>query len=285
MTAAPMPPGVPAARMPAIFFGHGSPLNALEHSRHTDAWQELGRSLPRPRAVLVVSAHWYTRGIAVTAAAQPRTIHDFSGFPRALHELQYPAPGDPALARRVQALLAPEPVELDESWGLDHGSWSVLLHLFPQADVPVVQLSLDATRPRAAHYRLAQRLAPLRDEGVLIIGTGNVVHNLRAARFGDDAPAYDWAIRFESTVQHALATGEHARLLQPASLGEDARLSVPTPEHFLPLLYIAALQQPGDTVTFPTSGIELGSISMLTVAYGLPDAGGAELDEAQPVPG
>lgn len=255
--------------MPALFFGHGSPMNALETNRHTETWRQLGASLPRPHAVLAISAHWYVPGTAVTAMAQPRTIHDFGNFPRALFEVQYPAPGAPELAARVRALLAPVEVGLDQSWGLDHGSWSVFVHVWPQADVPVVQLSMDTQLTAAQHYALARRLAPLRDEGVMIVGSGNVVHNLRVIRFMQNAPAYDWAQRFEARARALIAAGSHEDLIDYPRLGEDARLSIPTPEHYLPLLYVLAQQQAGETVSFPVEGIELSSISMLGVGIGL----------------
>lgn len=259
-----------AARMPAIFFGHGSPMNTLARNRYTEAWRALGASVARPKAILAISAHWFTRGTAVTAMAQPRTIHDFGGFPQALFDIRYPAPGDPALAARVRDLLAPIDVHLDSSWGLDHGSWSVLAHAFPQADIPVVQLSMDATQPAEFHFHLGRRLAPLRDAGVLVVGSGNVVHNLMLMRRGEgNAPAYDWAERFNETVRAALAAGEHQVLVEFERLGEAARLSVPTPEHFLPLLYIAGLQQAGEGVTFVVDGYEAGSLGMLTAAIGL----------------
>jgi 4,5-DOPA dioxygenase extradiol len=255
-------------RMPAIFLGHGNPMNAIEPSRYSMAWQALGGRLPRPQAILSVSAHWLTRGSAVTAMAKPQTIHDFGGFPQALYQVQYPAPGDPALAARVAELLAPLPVAMNQDWGLDHGTWSVLVHLFPQADIPVVQLSLDASQPPRYHYELAGKLAPLRDEGVLILGSGDVVHNLRAIRFMDAAPPYDWALRFDAAVQQAVLAGDHETLIEYARLGEDARLSVPTNEHYLPLLYVLAQQQATDTASLPVTGIDLGSISMLSVLIG-----------------
>ncbi len=261
----PSPSSTPA-RMPVAFIGHGSPMNALEENRHTLAWRQFGAAIPRPSAVLAVSAHWYTRGLAVTAMEHPRTIHDFGGFPDELFAMQYPAPGSPALARRVQELLAPDPVAKDFSWGLDHGSWSVLVHVFPQHDVPVVQLSIDATRPPAFHYAAGERLAPLRDEGVLILGLGNVVHNLRTARWGPAAAPYDWAARFEALVRDALLRKEAAPLIEWDRAGEAAKLSVPTPEHYLPLLYAAGAQRPDDGVSILTEGIDLGSVSMLSFA-------------------
>ena len=256
------------ARMPVVFFGHGSPMNTLESNRHTQAWHALGASLPRPRAILSVSAHWYIEGAAVTAMQTPPTIHDFFGFPQALFDIEYPAPGDPALAARVRELLAPVDIALDDSWGLDHGTWSVLAHAYPQADIPVVQLAIDATRPAAWHYELGQRLAPLRDEGVLIIGSGDVVHNLRTIRWGENATPYDWALRFNEWARERIEAGDHAPLVAFGAQGADARASIPTPEHYLPLLYVLGAQQAGDPVWFATDGIELGSISMLTCVIG-----------------
>lgn len=257
------------ALLPAIFFGHGNPMNALQQNAWTEGWAELGRSIPRPKAVLCISAHWYVPETAVTALTQPRTIHDFGGFPPELFRVEYPAPGDPALAQRVQALLAPLPVRLDEQWGLDHGTWAVLCHVFPQADVPLVQLSLDASKPAAFHYALGKQLAPLRAEGVLIVGSGNLVHNLRAYAWGQPSVgAYDWAARFEQQARALMLADDVAPLIQYEQLGRDALLSIPTPEHYLPLLYVLALRQPGEDISFPSEGMDGGSISMLTVRVG-----------------
>jgi 4,5-DOPA dioxygenase extradiol len=256
-------------RMPAIFFGHGNPMNALQRNAWSEGWAALGLALPRPRAVLCISAHWQTRGTAVTAMANPRTIHDFGGFPQELFEVEYPAPGDPALADRVQALLAPRLVTRDEQWGLDHGTWSVLCHVFPNADVPVVQLSLDATQPAAVHYEIGQQLAPLRDEGILIIGSGNLIHNLRTYAWGqNDVPPYDWALRFEQQARNLMEAHDHAPLIAYEMLGRDAQLAIPTPEHYLPLLYVLGLRRANEPLSFPLAGIEGGSISMLTVQIG-----------------
>jgi 4,5-DOPA dioxygenase extradiol len=226
--------------------------------------------VPAPKAILAISAHWVTRGTAVTAMAKPRTIHDFGGFPQALFDVEYPAPGDPGLAVRVRELLAPLAVELDQTWGLDHGTWSVLAHAFPDARIPVVQLSMDGTKPARFHYDLGRKLAPLRTEGVLIIGSGNVVHNLMLMRRGEGAAAYDWSQRFNQRIRAALASGEHQVLIDFERMGEDARLSVPTPEHYLPLLYIAALQAADETMAFAVDGYEAGSLGMLSVAAGMP---------------
>ena len=258
------------ARLPAVFFGHGNPMNALDDNAFTRAWSALGARIPRPRAILAVSAHWYLPGTHVTAMSRPRTIHDFGGFPRALYDVQYPAPGDAALAARVQELLAPvTAVGGDEHWGLDHGTWSVLVHAYPHADVPVVQLSIDETQPPAFHYELGKRLAALRDEGVLIAGSGNVVHNLHAYAWGRHAShQFDWAVRFEARARQLLAAREHGPLVNYESMGEDAALSVPTPEHYLPLLYVIATQHDDEPATFPVEGGDGGSISMLSVQIG-----------------
>ncbi len=255
--------------MPAIFFGHGNPLNALAENDYTRAWAAIGAEIPRPRAVLCVSAHWYLPGTAVTAVERPRTIHDFGGFPRELYEVKYPAPGDPALARRVRDLLAPTPVALDERWGLDHGTWSVLCHVFPEADVPVVQLSMDETEPAAFHYEIGKRLGPLRDEGVLIIGSGNVVHNLHTYAWGrHEVEPFDWAVRFEARARALLTAGDDPLLVNYEALGRDAQLSAPTPDHFLPLLYVMGLRREGEAVSFPAEGFDGGSVSMLSIKIG-----------------
>ncbi|HYF00115.1 MAG TPA: 4,5-DOPA dioxygenase extradiol [Planctomycetota bacterium] len=252
--------------MPAVFVGHGHPMNALEENAFTRGWAALGASLPRPKAVLAVSAHWYGPGIRVTAQDRPRTIHDFGGFPRELFDVRYPASGDPALARRVASLVGGR---LDAGWGLDHGTWSVLRHVFPAADVPIVQLSLDDTLTAAEHWALARCVDPLRDEGVLVLGSGNVVHNLHAYAWGLEArEPYDWAVRFEQTVRRAFEEGREADLAGDEPMGPDARLSAPTPDHFLPLLYVAAVRRPGEPVSYPVEGIEGGSGSMLSIQVG-----------------
>jgi 4,5-DOPA dioxygenase extradiol len=257
------------SRLPAIFFGHGNPLNAIQRNLYTEGRTAIGKSIEKPKAVLCVSAHWYIPKTAVTAMPQPRTIHDFGGFPRELYEVQYPAPGSAALAQRVQQLLAPIPVTMDQQWGLDHGTWSVLCNVFPQADVPVVQLSIDETQPPEFHYQLGQRLAPLRDEGVLVIGSGNLVHNLHTYAWGrTDVEPFDWAVRFESRARELIMSGDFPPLVDYESLGHDALLSVPTLDHYLPLLYVLGAAQPGDSVTFPVEGFDGGSVSMLAVKFG-----------------
>ena len=255
--------------MPAIFFGHGNPMNAVSKNVYTDGWAAIGRSIPRPRAILAVSAHWYIPGCGVTANAALPTIHDFGGFPRELYEVNYPAPGSPALARRVREILSPLPVKRDESWGIDHGTWSVLTHVFPQADIPVVQLAIDERQPPSFQYELGKRLAPLRAEGVLVIGSGNLVHNLHAYAWGrDGVDAYDWASRFDQQVRDLLFAGDDASIVAYEKLGRDAMLSIPTPDHYLPLLYVLGLRRKDDPISFPVEGMDGGAVSMLTVRFG-----------------
>jgi 4,5-DOPA dioxygenase extradiol len=257
------------ARMPIVFFGHGNPMNALLRNAWTDGWTMIGRDIPKPRAVLCISAHWYVPATQVTAMDVPRTIHDFGGFPRQLFEVQYPAAGDPELERHVQRFLAPIPVGLDQQWGLDHGTWSVLRHVFPEADVPIVQLSVDETRPAKFHYEAGKRLAPLREEGVLVVGSGNLVHNLHAYAWGrDNVEPLDWAVRFEARARELVCAGTHERLIAYESLGPDTMLAAPTPDHYLPLLYVIALQRDGEHVSFPVEGFDGGSVSMLTIRIG-----------------
>jgi 4,5-DOPA dioxygenase extradiol len=259
----------PVSRMPTIFFGHGNPMNALQDNDWTRGWAAIGQRLPRPRAVLAVSAHWYLPGTAVTAMAAPRTIHDFGGFPRELFAVQYPAPGDLDLVRRVRELLRPLEVRTDVSWGLDHGTWSVLRHVYPDADVPVVQLSIDESQPPSFHYRLGQLLRPLRDEGILLIGSGNVVHNLHAYAWGrHPAEPFDWALRFEAKARELMLQADHQSLMDYEALGRDAELSIPTPDHYLPLLYVLGASVQGEPLTFPVEGMDGGSISMLSVQFG-----------------
>lgn len=255
--------------MPAVFLGHGNPMNALLRNPYTDAWRALGAALPRPRAIVAVSAHWYISDTRVTLNAQPRTIHDFGGFPPELYRVRYPAPGDPSLARTVQALLDPIEVTLDESWGLDHGTWSVLCHLYPQADVPVIQLSINETEPAEFHFALGEKLAALREDGVLIVGSGNLVHNLHAYAWGrHPQEPYDWALRFETAAKRLMLERSFQSLIAYERLGSDAMLSIPTPEHYLPLLYVLGSAQDDELIDFPVSGVDGGSISMLSVQVG-----------------
>jgi len=255
--------------MPAVFFGHGNPMNALLDNAYTRGWSAMGKEVPRPKAILSVSAHWYIPGTSVTAMHTPRTIHDFGGFPPELYRVDYPAPGDPGLAERVRGLLAPMSVNPDGDWGLDHGTWTVLRHVFPGADIPVVQLSIDKRQPSRYHFEVGKRLTPLRDEGVLIVGSGNLVHNLHAYAWGQRAvEPYDWAVRFEDKVRDLLLTSNDGPLIGYETLGRDAVLSIPTPDHYLPLLYVIALRRKGDPLRFPVEGVDGGSVSMLAVRIG-----------------
>ncbi len=245
-------------------------MNALLGNAYTEAWATMGANLPKPKAILSVSAHWYIQDAAVTISTSPRTVHDFGGFPPELYHVSYPAPGDRDLAARVQTLLAPLPVRLDERWGLDHGTWAVLRHVYPLADVPVVQLSIDETQPPPFHYEIGTRLAPLRDEGVLIAGSGNLVHNLHAYAWGRHAQEpYVWAVAFEQRVRELLLGEEHSPLIDyEQRLGKEAVLAVPTPDHYLPLLYVLGTRKVSEPVSFPVEGVDGGSISMLSVQVG-----------------
>jgi 4,5-DOPA dioxygenase extradiol len=249
-------------RMPVLFVGHGNPMNAIERNEFHLGWAAVARRLPRPKAILCVSAHWETRGARVTASATPETIHDFYGFPKALFDVRYPAPGDPELAARVATLVTSEPVQLDPGRGLDHGAWSVLIAMYPDADVPVVQLGMDTRQPGSHHLALARQLAPLRDEGVLVLGSGNIVHNLRLFDFRNPAPL-DWALAADAAIRAMISGRRHDQLAQFPQR-PDARLPVPTPEHYLPLLYCVALQQDGDELEFFNVSVP-GSISMTSV--------------------
>lgn len=257
-------------RMPALFVGHGNPMNALLENVYTKQWATLGATIPRPKAILSVSAHWYIHDAAVTVSTAPRTIHDFGGFPRELYQVQYAAPGDTELAIRVQNLLAPLSVRRDERWGLDHGTWSILCHMYPRADIPVVQLSIDETQPPSFHFDIGQRLAPLRAEGVLILGSGNLVHNLHAYAWGRHAQEpYDWTISFESRVRELLLAENYKPLINYENqLGREADLAVPTPDHYLPLLYVAGTRMHSEPLAFPVEGVDGGSVSMLAVRVG-----------------
>lgn len=253
-------------KMPALFIGHGNPMNAIEDTEFSRMWGSIGQSLPRPKTILCISAHWETVGTQVTAMESPRTIHDFAGFPKPLFDLEYPAPGNPGLARWIQRLVDYTPVSLDFDWGIDHGAWSVLCRLYPEADIPVVQLSLDRTKTPAFHYQLGNALRALRTRGVLIVGSGNIVHNLAVLVWKDFA--YDWALAFDEQVKHLILAGDHEAIVHFDRLGESALLSVPTSEHFLPLLYILALQDPAEAITFFAEKVTLGSISMRSLIVG-----------------
>ncbi|MFN8053200.1 MAG: 4,5-DOPA dioxygenase extradiol [Acidimicrobiales bacterium] len=250
----------------AAFFGHGTPMNAIDLNHYSTAWREFGAQVERPRAVLMISAHWFTRGTAVTAMERPRTIHDFGGFPSELYAVQYPAPGDPALAARVAALGGDVHIGLDAGWGLDHGAWSVLIHTFPDADVPVVQLSIDGTRPASWHWDFARRLDPLRDDGVMIMGSGNVTHNFGELDPGATEPA-QWAVDFDARIWDAVQRGDRSAIVDYEAT-PDGRRAAPTADHYLPLVYIAALRRPEETASAIVTGIDLGSFSMRAFSVG-----------------
>lgn len=253
-------------RTPAIFFGHGNPMNAIDDNAYTRAWSAIGQTVPRPRGIVCISAHWYLPGTLVTAVEAPRTIHDFGGFPRPLYETSYPAPGDLALCRRVAELTG---ATFDDRWGLDHGTWSVLMHVYPKADIPVIQLSIDETQPAEFHYEMGRKLAPLREEGILVMGSGNLVHNLHAYAWGrHPVEPFDWAVRFEALAREVMQSADDQPLINYELLGRDAMLAAPTPDHYLPLLYVLGTRQPDESVTFPVTGVDGGSISMLTVQLG-----------------
>jgi 4,5-DOPA dioxygenase extradiol len=250
-------------RQPAIFVGHSSPMYAIEPNRFTAAWSSLGKSLRRPDAILVISAHWVTRGTWVTAMPKPKTIHDFGGFPQALFDIQYPAPSSPALTDRVQELLSALVVLEENEWGIDHGAWSILKYFYPNADVPVVQLSLDGSLSAREHYELAKQLCPLRDENILILSSGNVVHNLRTIHWQDNAQPYPWANQFNAFFAENIGSNHHDPLVEWEKYGEAAHLSIPTAEHYWPALHTLALQQKGENAKVFVDGIEMSSISML----------------------
>ena len=255
------------SRMPVVFVGHGSPMNAIESNPFTEEWQRIGVEIPKPEAILSVSAHWYTRGTRVSDAEQPRMIYDMYGFPAELYRVQYDAPGSPALAAQVQKALG-DRVQADATWGLDHGTWSVLCKTYPEARIPVVQLSIDVRRPPAYHFDVGRRLVALRDEGVLILGSGNVVHNLMLLRRGEEF-AYDWAVRFNDHIRDSLISHRFDKLVDYAAFGEAAALSAPTPEHFYPLLYAAGAAD-DDEARVAADGVYSGAISMLSVIFGAP---------------
>ena len=269
---------VPCATRRSALHGRDSTCDFLWtwEPHECPAEQPVYRSLARPGADNTeakrcpsISAHWYVPETGVTVTTAPKTIHDFGGFPPELYQVRYPAPGDPQLARRVQQLLAPMPVTLDEKWGLDHGTWSVLRHVYPHADIPVVQLSIDETQPASFHFEVGKKLASLREEGVLIVGSGNLVHNLHAYAWGrHTVDPYDWAIRFETMAREMMVAGEYEPLIDYEGLGREAVLSIPTPDHYLPLLYVLATRQDRESITFPVEGVDGGSISMLAAKVG-----------------
>jgi len=260
----------PTARMPVLFIGHGSPMNAIADNDYTRTLEDLGRRLPRPRAVLCISAHWMTEGTWITHQAHPRTVHDFYGFPKPLFDIQYPAPGDPALAEDIRARVTGMHINLDdEQWGFDHGAWSVLRHIYPAADVPVLQLSLHMERGPDYHFAAGRALAALRDQGILIVGSGNIVHNLRLIQWQPDAPPYPWAVEFDEWVKAKLAADDVAALVSHATASESGRLAIPTPEHWYPFLYALGAAAPGERPVTVFDGLQNASISMRSIGFGL----------------
>jgi 4,5-DOPA dioxygenase extradiol len=249
-------------KMPLLFIGHGSPMNGIEQNEFSEGWEKLGEQIQTPTAVLCISAHWLTRGTLITAMEKPQTIHDFGGFPRELFDVQYPAPGNPALAKETASLIHTTQVELDHDWGLDHGSWTVIRRMYPNADIPVLQLSIDYSKPAQYHYNLAKELAALRKKGVLILGSGNMIHNLRILNWQSPDAGYDWAIEMNEKFKNLISNNDHRPLINYESLGQAAKLSIPTPEHYLPMLYVLGLKEGNENVSFFNDKTMMGSISM-----------------------
>ncbi len=255
-------------RMPVLFLGHGSPMNAIEENQFVAGFRNIAKTLPKPNSILCISAHWYTNGTKITAMEMPKTIHDFGGFPNELFEVQYPAKGNPTLAKATKNILTPTMVELDEKWGLDHGAWSVIKHLYPKADIPVIQLSIDYTKPAQYHYELAQKLNALRSKGVLIIGSGNIVHNLGLVdwkNFDKDNYGHDWAIEAKETIHKLLINGNYQLLINYEKQTKAIQLAIPSPDHYLPLIYTLGLQQKNETLTFFNDKLVAGSLSMTSL--------------------
>jgi 4,5-DOPA dioxygenase extradiol len=257
----------PTDKMPVLFLGHGSPMNAIEENEFVAGFRNVAREIPRPQAILCISAHWQTRGTLVTAMEKPVTIHDFGGFPKELVEVQYPAPGSPELAQETKSLIKKTEVQLDDKWGLDHGAWSVIKHLYPQADVPVIQLSLDYYQTPQYHYELAKELASLRNKGVLIIGSGNMVHNLGLVSWQhlNKVYAFDWALEASNKMKHFILNDDHPALINYTAHGQAYRLAIPTPEHYLPLLYVLALKDKKDAVRLFNDKPVAGALTMTSV--------------------
>ena len=253
----------PSDKMPVMFVGHGSPMNAIEHNEYHKSWQEIGKKLPRPQAILSISAHWITKGTKVASMRQPKTIHDFGGFPKQLFDQEYPAPGSPELAKLTAELITYSHVQTDESWGLDHGTWSVLLPMYPMADIPVFQLSLDYDQPPHYHYEIGKQLTKLREKGVLIIGSGNLVHNLGQIDWSNSGKKFEWAVEFDTRFTDWMNKGDHASILNYQKiLGRTATMAHPSYDHLLPLFYILGLQQKNEHITYFNDKIDMGSISM-----------------------
>jgi len=258
-------------RMPVLFVGHGSPMNAIEENEFVEGWRNIGKSIHRPKAILVVSAHWETKGTFVTAVPKPQTIHDFGGFPKALFDVQYPAPGSPELAHETKRIITKTTVGLDEKWGLDHGAWSVIRRIYPEADIPVIEFSLDYTQGPQYHYELGKQLAALRNKGVLIIGSGNLVHNLRMVawdKVNELEYGFDWAIQANDKFKQLIQSGNHKELINYTALGREVQLAIPTPDHYLPLLYTLALKEENEAISFFNDKPVMGSLTMTSVKIG-----------------
>ncbi|MDF1612585.1 4,5-DOPA-extradiol-dioxygenase [Stygiobacter electus] len=255
-------------QMPVLFIGHGSPMNAVEENEFVSGWRKIGKTLPKPNAILCVSAHWETRGTFLTAMEKPSTIHDFGGFPEELYSVQYPAPGSPDLAKETKQLITKTEIGLDEKWGLDHGCWSVVKHLYPNADVPIVQMSLDYSQTPVYHYELAKQIFPLRGKGILIIGSGNIVHNLRMLawdKLNEDEYGYDWAVEASNKMKKYILDGNHQQLINYKAQGKEFNLAVPTPDHYLPLLYTLALKEENEKVILFNDKTVAGSLTMTSL--------------------
>jgi 4,5-DOPA dioxygenase extradiol len=252
-------------KTPLLFIGHGSPMNGIEDNEFSEHWVQLGQEMTPPKAVLCISAHWFTKGTHITAMEKPQTIHDFGGFPKQLFDVQYPAPGDPVLAKEAASLIHKTNVGLDHEWGLDHGTWTVVRRMFPEANIPVLQLSINYTKSPQFHYELAKELSSLRKKGVLIIGSGNMVHNLGILNWNLTNSGYDWAVEMNEKFKHLISSGDHAPLIKYETLGQAAKLSIPTPEHYLPLLYTLGLKEENESVSFFNDKTLMGSISMTSV--------------------
>ena len=259
-------------RMPVLFVGHGSPMYAIEENEFVDSWRKLGETIPRPKAILCISAHWETNGTFVTAMSKPPTIHDFGGFPKELFAVQYPAPGSPELAMETKRSVTNVKVGLDEKWGLDHGAWSVIRNIYPKADVPVIEMSLDYNMSPQTHYDMAKELSALRDKGVLIVGSGNIVHNLRMVawdKMNEPEYGFDWAVHANEKIKQLILNNNHKELINYSLLGREVQMAVPTPEHFLPLLYALALRGSNDQVSFFNDKAVMGSLTMTSLKIGL----------------
>lgn len=259
-----------AGKMPVLFIGHGSPMNGIENNSFSESWKALGVEMHVPKAVIIVSAHWFTKGTRITAMNNPQTIHDFGGFPKALFDVQYPAPGDPALAKETISIVHQAEVIPDHDWGLDHGAWTIVRHMYPDASIPVLQLSIDYTKPASYHYELAKELAALRRRGVLILASGNMVHNLRALNWNFPESGFDWAIESNEIFKKHLVDGNHRALIHYEQLGAAVRMAIPTPEHYLPLIYAIGLQDKSDSLALFNDKTLMGSISMTSALFTSP---------------